>query len=75
MEKYSRYLMPLGIFVYLLISISTYHPDIRAFLLASKFISSGEVLTFYDHVSKLPPGDPTKSIFGDDILFILHWHT
>ncbi len=60
-------LIILGILIQFFISITTYHPDLRAFVLASKFISSGEVLTFYDHVSKLPQNDLVKKIYGDDI--------
>jgi len=57
----------LGIVLQLFLSVTTYHPDVRAFVLASKFITSGEITTFYDHVSKLPSDDPIKKIYHDDI--------
>lgn len=57
----------LGVFIQLILSMTTYHPDVRAFVLASKFITSGEVTTFYDHVSKLPANNPIKKIYNDDI--------
>ena len=66
-NKHHKLLLVLGITFQILISVITYHPDLRAFVLASKFINQGEVFTFYDHVSKLPPDDQIKKIYGDDI--------
>jgi len=66
-KKNFKTLLVVGIVLQVFISIITYHPDIRAFVLASKFINQGEVFTFYDHVSKLPSGDKIKQIYGDDI--------
>lgn len=57
----------LGVVLQLILSMTTYHPDVRAFVLASKFISAGEITTFYDHVSQLPANDPIKQIYNDDI--------
>ncbi|HAN22776.1 TPA: hypothetical protein DCP77_03270 [Candidatus Collierbacteria bacterium] len=65
--KFFLPLIILGILLQLFISVTTYHPDLRAFVLASKFIGRGEVLTFYDHVAKLPQGDLVKKIYNDDI--------
>ena len=65
--KFFLPLIILGILLQLFISVTTYHPDLRAFVLASKFISRGEALTFYDHVSKLPQDDLIKKIYNDDI--------
>lgn len=60
-------LLTIGIALSLLIAITTFHPDLRAYLLGSKIISQGQVLSFYDNVSKLPAEDPVKQIYGDDI--------
>jgi hypothetical protein len=67
LKKYHKLLLALGIVFQILVSLITYHPDIRAFALAGKFINGGEIFTFYDHVSKLPSTDPIKQIYGDDI--------
>jgi hypothetical protein len=67
MEKYYKWLLALGVLLYLVISVSSFHPDLKAFVLANKFISHGEVFSFYDHISKLPQGDAIKQNFGDDI--------
>lgn len=66
-KRHFKGLIALGITFQLILSVITYHPDLRAFVLASKFINQGEVFTFYDHVSKLPAGDTIKKIYGDDI--------
>jgi len=66
-KKHHKLLLVLGIVFQIFISLITYHPDLRAFVLASKFINQGELFTFYDHVSKLPTSDPIKKIYGDDI--------
>jgi hypothetical protein len=66
----SKYFTPLAIFGFLLslfIAGSTYHPDLRAFALASKFIHSGEIVSFYDHVSELPADHTYKQVYGDNI--------
>lgn len=47
-------------------STFTYHPDLKAFILSSRLINSGEVFTFYDHISKLPTDNFLKVYFGDD---------
>lgn len=60
-------LVILGIIIQLVVAVFTYHPDLRAFILAGSFIDKGEITTFYDHVSKLPQGDLIKKIYGDDI--------
>ena len=67
MKKFYKWLISLGILLYLCISVVTYHPDLRAFILAGKFVNQGEVFTFYDHVSKLPQDNLVKKIYGDDI--------
>lgn len=67
MEKHYKWLIGLGILLHLTISLITYHPDLRAFVLAGKFINQGEVFTFYDHISKLPRTDLLAKSFGDDI--------
>lgn len=66
-KKYHKLLLVLGIAFQIFVSVITYHPDLRAFVLASKFINEGEVFTFYDHVSKLHSSDQIKKIYGDDI--------
>lgn len=62
-----RSLVIIGFSLQLIIAVTTYQPDLRAFVLANKFIHQGELFTFYDHVSKLPKGDEIKKIFMDDI--------
>ena len=66
-DSHFRKIIVFGIVLQLLVSLTTYHPDVRAFVLASKFIFSGEITTFYDHVSKLPANDSIKQIYNDDI--------
>jgi len=65
--KIFKALLVFGVLLNLLIVVSTFHPDIRAYLLASQIISKGQVLSFYDHVSQLPINDPVKQLYGDDI--------
>lgn len=67
LKKYFLPLVIIGIVIQIFLSLVTYHPDLRAFVLASKFINQGEITTFYDHVSKLPQSDDIKKIYGDDI--------
>lgn len=67
LKKYFKVLLIVGIAFQILLAVITYHPDLRAFVLASKFINQGEITTFYDHVSKLPQTDQVKQIYGDDI--------
>ena len=68
LKKIFPFLLILGIVLRLLISATTFHPDLRAYLLAENLIvNNGEVFSFYDHVSKLPVDSPVKLIFGDDI--------
>lgn len=57
----------IGVVLQLILALTTYHPDVRAFVLASKFINSGEITSFYDHVSNLSGTDPIKKIYHDDI--------
>ena len=57
----------IGVVLQLILALTTYHPDVRAFVLASKFINSGEITSFYDHVSNLPSDNPIKKIYHDDI--------
>jgi hypothetical protein len=66
-NSHFREIIVFGVVLQLLISLITYHPDVRAFVLASKFISAGEITSFYDHVSQLPTNDPIKQIYHDDI--------
>lgn len=61
-------LLVIGIILRLFISATTFHPDLRAYLLAENLIvNHGEVFSFYDHISKLSADNPLKLIFGDDI--------
>ncbi len=51
-----------SIILRIVLAFSTYHQDLQALNLAGKIIASGNVLTFYDYLSKLPLNDPTRAL-------------
>ncbi len=60
-------ILALAVFIRLALAATTFHVDLNAFALAGNFISRGEVLSFYDHVRLLPPGDQIKNLYTDKI--------
>lgn len=61
MKKIWFYLV-LGIIIRILISITTFHPDIQSFNLAGYLISSGNILNLYDYLPHLSDSNPLKNI-------------
>ena len=57
----------IGIFVRVFLSLSTFHPDIRAFNLGGQLVASGNILSLYDFLSSCMPGDPLVGTFGTDL--------
>lgn len=51
-----------GVLIRLLLSFSTFHPDIGAFSLGGKLIAEGNILNLYDYLSELPLDDPIKNL-------------
>lgn len=47
----------IGICLRLILSVSTFHPDIKHFALAGNIVSSGHILDLYDYLSTLPKDD------------------
>jgi len=66
LSHFSKILI-LGIVLRLVFAATTFHNDLTAFVLASTYINKGEVITFYDQVRLLPPGDPIKNNYTDKI--------
>jgi len=67
MKKLGIWLI-LGLAIRLLLIPITLHPDFRAVNLAAYFIAQkGEVLTFYDFLSKLPRSDHLVQLYGDNL--------
>jgi hypothetical protein len=66
-----RKLLPwliLGLILRLVLIPITLHPDFRAVNLAGYLIAQkGELLTFYDHISKLPRIDHIAELYGDNL--------
>lgn len=63
----SPFILATAILLRLVLAGTTFHVDLNALVLASNFINRGEVFTFYDHVRRLPVGDPIKSLYTDKI--------
>jgi len=58
----------IGLALRLILMPFTVHPDIRAIDLGAYLISQkGEWLTFYDHLSRLDPGNLLVRIYGPDL--------
>ncbi len=58
----------IGIFIRLIVAAFASHPDFRAVNLAANLISQkGELLTFYDHISKLPRENHLVKLYHDDL--------
>lgn len=58
----------LGLLLRLVLIPVSLHPDFRAVNLGAYFIAQkGEVLTFYDHLSRLPRTDPLVRLYGDNL--------
>ncbi len=58
----------LGLVLRLVLIPVSLHPDFRAVNLAAYFIAQkGEILSFYDHISKLPRTDHLVTLYGDNL--------
>lgn len=58
----------LGLVVRIWLSATTMHPDLRGHNFAGYLIAQkGELLTFYDHISRLPRTDAIVKLYGDDL--------
>lgn len=64
MKKLLPYLV-IGLILRLVLIPISLHPDLRAPYLAGYLISKGEILTFYDHISKLPRDHKWVQVYGD----------
>lgn len=61
-------ILTLGIVLRLVLMVTTFHVDIRGHNLAAYLISQkGEVLTFYDYISKLPRTHRWVEVYGDNL--------
>jgi hypothetical protein len=47
---------------------TTVHPDLRGHYLGASFITQGDLLGVYDHISRLPRNNPIVTIYHDDFL-------
>lgn len=62
------FILVLGIVLRLVLMLTTFHVDIRGHNLAAYLISQkGEILTFYDYISKLPRTHRWVEVYGDDL--------
>lgn len=68
MKKFFLKWILIGLALRLILMPFTVHPDIRAIDLGTYLISQkGEWLTFYDHLSRLDPGNLLVRIYGPDL--------
>lgn len=68
MKKFFLKWVLIGLALRLILMPFTVHPDIRAIDLGAYLISQkGEWLTFYDHLSRLDPGNLLVRIYGPDL--------
>lgn len=68
MTKKLIVLLIFGLILRLILMITTIHPDIRGHNLAAYLISQkGEVLGFYDHISKLSRDNRLVTLYGDGL--------
>ncbi|MBU3956792.1 DUF2029 domain-containing protein [Patescibacteria group bacterium] len=68
MKKFFLKWILIGLALRLILMPFTVHPDIRAIDLGAYLISQkGEWLTFYDHLSRLDPGNLLVRIYGPDL--------
>lgn len=58
----------LGIVLRLIISASTFHPDIRLLNIGGQIISSGNIINLYDFLSQLPKDHFLKKAYPADLL-------
>lgn len=47
----------IGIILRIVLSLSTFHPDIQVFDLSGQLLKKGEILSLYDYMYNLPPDD------------------
>lgn len=69
------FLLIAGIIVRILISLSTFHPDMRTFQFGGQIIAEGNILSIYDYLTYLPTEDPiTKMVVFNYPPAIYLWH-
>jgi hypothetical protein len=51
-----------GILIRVLLSLITYHPDLRTFQYAGQVIAEGNILNFYDYLQQLPESEDIKRL-------------
>lgn len=64
--KYLIFIL-LGLVLRIVLSFSTFHPDIRAFQLGGQLVADGNILNLYDYLSKLSPDSKIIKIFATDL--------
>lgn len=52
----------IGLFLRIVLSLTTFHPDMQAFNLAGEVIASGNILDIYDYLQNLPDSNPVKNL-------------
>jgi hypothetical protein len=57
----------LGILLRLVLSFSTFHPDLVAFHLGGELIAKGNFLNLYDYIGNLEQSHPLRNIFPPDL--------
>ncbi len=55
-------ILSFAILLRIFLAFSTFHPDIQAFNLAGKVVSSGNILNLYDYLPNLPNDDLVKNL-------------
>lgn len=59
-------ILVVGLALRIFLSLSTFHPDIRAFGLGGQVVASGHTIDFYDYLGTLPPDNQLVKVFGVD---------
>ena len=60
-------LIVIGIILRLILSFSTFHPDIRAFQLGGQIVAEGHIADLYDYLSTLPKNSAIIRTFSTDL--------
>lgn len=63
MKKTLLIILSIGIFVRLLLSLTTYHSDVAPFDFAGKVIAQGNIVKFYDYLWGLPQDHPYLKVY------------
>ncbi len=64
-SKYSKIFL-VGIFLRIFLSLSTFHPDIRAFQLGGNLIAHGYFFNLYDYLANCASDNQLVAVFGRD---------